>query len=329
LNIIKKASVFILIIMCMSFSAVCVFADEQIDFEREASIQVDMGMPDASARIYYVTGIDGMQQTYGLRKTYAAAEYPVLLEQLGSSGNSAAAQALEYYYMRDGVEAVDEKKSDSSGIVSFDNLPAGVYLISCSYILQDEDITVFSPILVSLPAMYDGEWNYDIDTNAKKELRTGVSYCKAYKVWNTNDPSDIPEEITVQLLRDGQVYDEKILNEDNSWRCSWYDLEKNHLWSVIEKDVPDGYTVGVEADGSVFILENTAEDYEENELPETPPGQEDTDEPLIPGEETEQPEEEDKKLDQTGQLWWPVVILLFAGNVILLAGIALRRTDRK
>ena len=33
------------------------------------------------------------------------------------------------------------------------------------------------------------------------------------------------------------------------------------------------------------------------------------------------------KLPQTGQLWWPVLVLLFAGAICLLVGRALR--DRK
>ena len=78
------------------------------------------------------------------------------------------------------------------------------------------------------------------------------------KIWNDDGNAEArPSEVHIELLRDGVVYDTVILTEDNEWKYHWNGLAINHVWTVREKSVPDGYTAVVTEDGSLFIVTNT------------------------------------------------------------------------
>ena len=61
--------------------------------------------------------------------------------------------------------------------------------------------------------------------------------------------------ITVQLLRDGEIYDTKTLNADSSWRCAWDDLSDEYEWTIVEKEV-SGYSTKVIQEGITFTITN-------------------------------------------------------------------------
>ena len=108
----------------------------------------------------------------------------------------------------------------------------------------------------------------------------------------------------MQLLCDGKIYDEQALNTANNWSYTWEGLDAAHDWKLIEKTVPDDYTVAVTQQGITFTVTNT------NDNPPPPP----PDEPTLP---------------QTGMLWWPVPVLGGIGVVTLFFGIflLLRKKD--
>ncbi len=89
-------------------------------------------------------------------------------------------------------------------------------------------------------------------------------------------------------------------------------------WSVSEAEVPKGYTVAVTREGNTVVLTNTAKKPGKSDGEANPPSKRTT------GKTTDKTSD---KLPQTGQLWWPVLVLLFAGAICLLVGRVLR--DRK
>lgn len=130
------------------------------------------------------------------------------------------------------------------------------------------------------------------------------------KVWNdAGQEHDRPKKITVQLLKNGEVYDTVILNERNSWRYIWNDLpkyDKNGLpieWRVVEL-TPEGYTVSITQESGTFVVTNT---------PKQPSVMPPTDQPKEP------------TLPQTGELWWPVPVLAAAGLLLIAAGAGKKR----
>ena len=157
------------------------------------------------------------------------------------------------------------------------------------------------------------------------------------KDWVGDDSSTRPDEISVSLYRDGSLYRTGTLSAENGWRLSWVISDINHDWEVVENDVPNGYTSSVEqVRDTLFVITNTytgggaGPDGPSSEIPEEPSSE--PSEPVSPSspseetsgpssstsEETEEPA--DPSLPQTGQLWWPVAVLLIGGAVLVAAG---------
>jgi hypothetical protein len=70
------------------------------------------------------------------------------------------------------------------------------------------------------------------------------------KIWNDTDNQDgkRPENIIIQLLADGEKYDEVVLNESNNWTSTFTNLPeyvdgKQIKYKILEESVPGGYDV--------------------------------------------------------------------------------------
>ena len=117
----------------------------------------------------------------------------------------------------------------------------------------------------------------------------------------------------MQLLRNGKVYDTVILTAKNNWRYTWRDLDCSCQWTVVEKAVED-YTVSVTREGITFVVTNSYDKV----IPDTPA-------PERPPDKPEKPSNSKPGLPQTGQLWWPVPLLVAAGLLFIIIGLVQRR----
>ena len=115
------------------------------------------------------------------------------------------------------------------------------------------------------------------------------------KVWRDNGKNR-PDTVTVQLLDGKNVKEEITLSEKNGWTYTWDKLEEGHSWSVAEANIPKGYTASYNIDKNVTTITNT---YSQNVL------------------------------IQTGQLNYPIPILLCAGAVFMIIGTALGKKRNK
>ena len=86
------------------------------------------------------------------------------------------------------------------------------------------------------------------------------------KVWEDDGTEARPESVTVQLLRNGEVYDTVTLSDENGWSHTWTGLDKDDTWQVVEADVPDDYTVTVTREGITFVVTNTRSKDNPNSL---------------------------------------------------------------
>lgn len=278
-------------------------AAEKIDLRRDGLISVQAGIEGINVNLYKVGTVNEDGSMY-LKDEFE--KYGVSLDGINTGSNQAAAKALETYLIRDKVAPIRTMVTDSSGHAVFDSLELGVYLISYGSKKNKDVQTVFNSTLVSLPTVIDGNHEYNLSANIKNEQFSGMNRCSVYKVWKSADGKTIdpPQEIVVQLLKDGVVYDEKVLNESNTWHYNWDDLDTDSIWSVVEKNVPKGFTVEIEYDGGdcVYTITNTEEKK-----------------PVI------DKDKDKEKLPQTGQLWWPVYVLAVVGLFFILAGRVLNR----
>ncbi len=206
-------------------------------------------------------------------------------------------------------QAYAEKSTDENGKLVFDNLNPGLYLV-----VPSQNASV-SPFVISVP-QYNSEietWEYNVVANPKNldgnEGGNGTdAYISVVKKWETDKTH--PESVTVVLLRDFQEYEKVELNESNNWHYRWDNLEENHVWNVVEADVPDGYTVYYETSSNTVTIINKSDS---------------SDSPIKPPEQGE----EDDKLVQTGQLNWPVPVCAISGLLIFSIGWAILNFNKK
>lgn len=222
------------------------------------------------------------------------------------------AVTLSAYILRDNIVADKTDVTDNYGTVDFDGekFAHGAYLYMAQKHLQYENIYFCEPVIVILP--YGDADN--IIVKAKYESvpenteSVSVSY-KVLKAWDDDGSNFRPVEIEAQLLRDGEIYDSVILNDDNNWRYQWDNLSSLYHWTVTEKTVENGYIVSLSENERAFVLLNSIEEntkYEDNTVSATE---------TVP---TTTPD--DSELTQTGMLMWPVPYIACIGVLLLIVG---------
>ena len=208
-----------------------------------------------------------------------------------------------------GVTPVDKAKTDKNGDAVFPsegkNLVPGLYYVRDTKTVKNGWIYTTSPFLVSLPNYFDGQWVYAQQVNAKSRREADITDIEVVKVWKDScHPKRRPEEITVTLLCDGEIADLDdavvTLSKDNNWKYTWSDLDATCEWTVTEERVKGYNNPKVKKNGTIITVTNTCN------RPDHPRG---------------------GKLPQTGQLWWPVPVLLLAGLVLVIVGLLRRKED--
>lgn len=327
----KRICAGVLALLCILLFPVPVFAAGAIDPAKDVSLTIsyqheDTPVSDVPFQLYCVAEID---QYAEFTLTGDFKDYPVRVNGLDSDAWRALAETLAGYVQRDGLIPLDSGKTDRSGLVVFPNqqqrLSPGLYLVTAEPITIDGYTYVTEPFLVSLPNLDKSSdtWQYDVSV-APKYTRTynppdrpndETVDRKVLKIWDDGGASENrPKEITVQLLKDGKVFDTVRLNADCGWKHLWTDLPKYEngrllVWRVVEQRVED-YTVSVTQEGITFVVTNTCEH------------------PEIPDQPT--PENPGPKLPQTGVLWWPVPVLTAVGLAFLAAGtLFLKKKDHE
>jgi hypothetical protein len=253
-----------------------------------------------------------------------------------------------------------EEIADTSGTIVFENLTPGIYLIVPYG--NFEGYFMPSPFIINIPKYDSGNqiWEFDINATPKMLIIDGVienltTYITVQKKWDTDEKH--PKSITVVLMRDMEEYETVQLSDSNNWYYRWDDLPKKHIWNVVEKDVPDGYTVQYESSANtVTIINKSQKDEETTTTPHTQPttnpegsttpGQttkpsyttiphsNDTPTYSKPSETPDRPDTNEtttKKdtLISTGQLNWPVPVLAITGLLIFSTGWAIMNLGKK
>lgn len=195
-----------------------------------------------------------------------------------------AANALENRILMDGIEADACVTSDSSGMASFSGLETGIYLVVGKEVFQDGAFYMPQVSLVSLSG--------DLSVDLKYETSVKSSRIHVLKVWKKDNKKSRPKSIEVCLLRsDGIVVDKVVLNSDNQWSTTWDHLSTLYTYRVMETSVPSGYKESCTREKDTIVLTNT-------------------------GSDKHRVEKKDEVLPNSGQLWWPVPVLLFVGLVL-------------
>ena len=164
-------------------------------------------------------------------------------------------------------------KTDRNGYASYKGIQLGLYLIKQTK--AADGFYPVAPFLVSVPLMdTDGQtWIYDVDATPKLELwpfeegQPVENELTVRKVWIVEDDV-VPRSVEINLLKDGKIADSVFLSGENGWKHTWTQLDQKFIWSVEEKDVPDGYAVSYSKQGNIVTVTNTQEvDIPDDDVP--------------------------------------------------------------
>lgn len=218
------------------------------------------------------------------------------------------ATTMEAVVLRDGITPSHTAATNEDGALALTDLQQGMYLVLGTSTTDGEYRYTPSPILVSVPTrdIHD-VWQYYVilehNKVVKENLDQPTTHREVIKIWQDDgNESSRPAAITVQLLQDGNVYDTVQLSDDNNWMYRWTELPAAHTYTAVEVEVSEPYTMSVERDRTAIYVTNTY-----NGPPPPPP-------PDLP---------------QTGQLWWPVPLMVALGLCSLLLSACYRRRDEE
>lgn len=321
--------------ICLSIFAVIMLlpfqarAAGKIDPGHEVSLTItysdgETALAGAQFDLYRIASVD----EYGeLTLEKQCEQFPVNLNKATKEDWKTLASTLEGYVLRDNIMPSASGKTDERGQLMFDNkngkLTTGLYLVLGQRLEQGNSLYEATPFVVMLPGMEEqaNAWTYEVTVSPKfesepvEEIPDAVSR-KVIKKWEDSaHEEERPKEIRVQLLREGEVFDTISLNEKNNWRYTWNDLDNQYQWTVVEKEVA-GYSVQTERQGITFVVTNTYDEDLPYDKPEQSGGESGDEEA---GGSTSH------RLPQTGQLWWPVPLLIVCGLLLIVFGLIRRR----
>ncbi|RKM56401.1 Cna B-type domain-containing protein [Butyrivibrio sp. X503] len=239
-----------------------------------------------------------------------------------------------------------------NGKASFSGIGLGLYLVYTEDLLYDDCRYVFSPFLVTVPQLGDDdEWIYD----GAQYIAEATAKCEKYDIdrevqfelhkrWNDSGNENVrPTSISVLIKRNGEEYKRVTLNSGNGWSYSWKD-KPGYIWEFEEtiEGNNSSYTVSItkneDSDGLMVVYTMTNTYNDTTPPPPGPPGTPPGGPPSTPPGPPQFPDVLGairelpavlgaRRLPQTGQLWWPLPILLIVGIFFIVKGI--RKNHKK
>ena len=247
-------------LLCLLLSGQA-FAAETVDVQSACSLtlhytQGETGLSGEQIALWQVGEVyaDG---TYAL-----TAPYPVEIQGITAETEwRATAATLSAYLTADAVQPDYLATTDETGTAVFAELPVGLYLIRGLTVATDAGNSIFEDFFLFLPRNTGGSYAYSVEAVPKhatfvpkaEELEYSV-----LKLWkDAGAAAQRPEQIHVDILQDGQLWESVTLSAENSWRYSW-NAPAGQDFAVVERQVPAGYTVTVTETETAFVLTNTA-----------------------------------------------------------------------
>lgn len=300
-------------ILCLLLAALTVLllpspalAEGNIDPDRETSLTVQavcgtIALTGMQTDAYLVATVD---ETGELFPTAAFAPFALEMDIRGENEEawrSLADRLSQEVAAQPSAYPKTTVTTDSEGIADFGVLRQGLYLICADMHPQDGRVYCVSPFFVQLPQRENGRWDYQVTAYAKPGESDEYIMISVSKAWNEPcHKSHRPQSIRFQLYCDGQPYGTPVtLPYQGHWSYTWPEmLVAAHRWTVEEEPV-EGYSPAVtKKDGWNFLITNTCTLHEPSDTPSLP---------------------------QTGQLWWPVPVLVLGGLLLIVIGLIRRR----
>ena len=298
----QAGSVMAALLFCVMLLQQTVFA---ADPEQTGSIRLNYSAVDNAEFKVYRAG--EITDNWEFVLTGAFQDIPADLNDLDTEAMTELSETLAAYAAADGIEPDYSGRTDENGQVVFEGLTKGLYLIIGESVIWDGMRYDPVPFLLTVPSQdAEGAWNYQTEADVKYETSVPEKEETEYKVvkyWVGDGSGNArPVQITGDILRDVILYDTQTLTAENNWSYSWTAEDNGSVWQVVEREIPDHYTVKVEKNKTMFLLTNTYAGDTPEEVPKTG----DSSVPLL-----------------------PVTLLSLSGLVLILAGLAVRGRREK
>ncbi|WP_303804394.1 Cna B-type domain-containing protein [Ruminococcus flavefaciens] len=286
--------------------------------------QENIRVSDMSWKIYKV----GERRSGKFTLTDKFANYPVDMSGLSTENIRGTAQALESFIIGDRIKALAENVTDNDGNVVFEGLDKGLYLAVAKKVQKEPITYMATPLLFEIKEDGSAEEAfpkiYSVIT-----LHGQVSSYTVKKVWADNDDSfkARPVNVTVDLFKDGELYDTVVLDEASNWQHRWNTLDIDAEWRVVERSIPVKYAVLVDYNSKQFLIKNSyAPDIfiDGGEYTKTTAAVTTT---TISTSTSAAATTTGSGLPQTGQLWWPVLPLALGGITLICIGLLTRKKN--
>lgn len=200
-------------------------------------------------------------------------------------------------YVRDNKIDVLSAVSEN-GKVTFSDLSLGIWIVFC----EEDSKYTFNPYIVLLPYESNGKLSYEVLSEPKiEDIKPNEISIYVVKKWDdkNNAAKKRPEYIKIELLNGIDVVSSAKLSESTGWSHTFTGVSKDGNYSVREKTVSN-YKVKYSGDATNgFVVTN-----------------------IYNGE----------KLPQTGQYWWPIILIAIAGIGFIALGIyelGVKKNDKK
>ena len=241
-------------------------AKEEIDINRKSSLTINYNndLTDTEVKLYKIASVSKDFQ-YQLSTDFSV--YPININGITSDLDwNILDNTINSYIVADGIEAF-KTYFINDNFLKIENLEVGLYFVKMEKIDKDDYVLIFDNFLLSVPNLgEDGYWDYDVSIYPKVE-----SYIPKYekidytviKQWR-DDKVNRPKSVDIDIYKDGVLVDSQVLSTSNNFTYSFETLDDGSEWSVVERNILEGYNVSILNKNRNFIIINTDTHYEED-----------------------------------------------------------------
>jgi len=250
-----------LIMPCKVFGLSTVDANQKIDIDKECTLTLnylydDYNLTDIGVKLYLVSTITPDYQ-YQISSHFS--NYLIKINGLKTDQEwNILKETLNSYITADNVKE-EISTTISNNVVEFSNLKPGLYLVKTEKIAIENYELVFDSFLINVPELKeDGSWKYNV-TAYPKALEYTPKYeeviYKVIKEWDDNKENR-PESVDIDVYKDGILQTTTVLTKKDNWIYEWKTIDDGSTWTVVERNIKDGYSVSITKRDNTFIIVN-------------------------------------------------------------------------
>ena len=293
---------------CYAMATSTTDASEPINVNAECTLTLSCtcdgtAFEDVSLKVYKVADVSSDFQ-YKLTSSFEKSA--LILNGVRTNGEwDVIRSTLEAHIVAENIAADAIAKTDSQGIVCFEDLKPGLYLAVVGTVTQEDITCFFDSALVALPGLNtEGVWEYQVTVASKSELIPPIDdeiELKVLKLWKGDGGSSArPTMIEIEIFRNGTSYQTATLSENNHWTYTWSAKDDGSDWKVVERNIPTGYTMTIEERETSFVLTNTLN----RDVPDNP---------------------DSPQTGDTSNIMLWVILMIVSGSMLIILGIMGKR----